>query len=173
MKPVYFVERTTNTNKDIAGKRVGKKKETWLGMVTIKEKMCVFSPLKYESVLLSEQVIELQRTDVSITSSYLRLQNNTINLDRLYTGSQGEVARPTYCKYSFVCRFCLIILYTDWNPNLKYQNGWWVMIWRYWRHHILLPCLWGRLCTFDTWSTSVSLSRQEKCKACSFYLNCT
>lgn len=46
MKPVYFVETRTNTNKDIAVKTEGKKKETGLGMVTIKEKMCVFSPLK-------------------------------------------------------------------------------------------------------------------------------
>lgn len=41
-----------------------------------------------ESVLWFDGVIELRRTDVSITSSYLRLQNNPINLDRVYTGSQ-------------------------------------------------------------------------------------
>lgn len=34
----------------------------------------------------SERVIELRRTDVSVTSSYLCLQNNTINLNRVCAG---------------------------------------------------------------------------------------
>lgn len=44
-----------------------------------------------ESVLLSDRVIELHRTDVSVTSSYLRLKNSPINLDGVCTGSK---ARP-------------------------------------------------------------------------------
>ena len=43
--------------------------------------------------MLSDRVIKLQRTDVSITSSYLRLQNNTINLDRICTGFAVQSSR--------------------------------------------------------------------------------
>lgn len=62
-----------------------------------------------ESFSLSDQVIELQRTDVSITSSYLRLQHSTINLDSVCTGfavqklrMHPEVARPTCYQYFFI-----------------------------------------------------------------------
>lgn len=36
-------------------------------------------------------------------------------------GRRVKMVRPTYCKYSFVCLFPLIILCGDWNPNLSYQ----------------------------------------------------
>lgn len=52
-------------------------------------------------------MIELQRTDVSITSSYLRLQNSHINLDSVCAAFadqklklQREVAPQTCCKVS-------------------------------------------------------------------------
>ena len=79
MRKVYFVERS-NTSTELAGRREAERTKT--GLKKRKEKCFQSVEVYLESILLAAQVIELQRTDVSITSSYLRQENNTINLGR-------------------------------------------------------------------------------------------
>lgn len=98
------MQRKIYTDEDEAEKNETeskKKRKTRSGEIEQVRKQWEGPPLEVESavdsVLLSDKVIELQRTDVSTTSSYHHSQNKTINLDGVCAGSHActKFAGPT------------------------------------------------------------------------------